>query len=103
MPTLRLFLVGLATAAVASCSPQAASAPPAPAASSSVAGVAGLPFEVPDGALFVARSRGASNIYRIQESCAVLSALNPEHVVFFWTLEAAKRSGFRLSKDEGCS
>ena len=102
MPTLRLFLVGLATAVVASCAPQAASAPAAPAAPTSMGGAAGFPFQVPEGAQFVARSRGASNIYRIQSSCPALQGLNPDHVVFFWTLDAAKRSGFQLSKDEGC-
>ena len=103
MHTKRLFLVGLATVVAASCAPQTASVAPAPAGTASMARAAGLPFEVPDGAQFVARSRGASNVYRIQESCPALGGLDPERVVFFWTLEAARRSGFQLSKDEGCS
>ena len=62
----------------------------------------GLPFAVPEGALFVARGRRASNVYKIQATCAPVHAMNPERVVFFWTLEAARRWGFKLSDEEGC-
>ncbi len=61
-----------------------------------------LPFDVPEGAQFVARRRGSSNIFRIQQTCALLHSMNPSTVVFFWTLDAGVRAGYRLSKEEGC-
>jgi hypothetical protein len=64
--------------------------------------VQALPFDVPEGAQFVARSRGSSNIYRIKESCRPLDSMNPSRVVFFWTLEAGVRAGYRLSNEESC-
>ena len=58
---------------------------------------------MPTGALFVARSSRASNVYRIRATCGPVQSMNPERVVFFWTLEAAKGRGFKLSDEEGCS
>jgi hypothetical protein len=63
---------------------------------------AAIPFAVPEGAVFVARSRKATTVYRINAECEALERMNPDQVFFFWTLEAARRSGFSLSDDQGC-
>lgn len=94
-------LLALAAAlVVAGCSQQAAPAQPSASAAAMVEG--SLPFEVPQGAQFVARRRGARTVYRISERCPALREMDPGKVVFFWTLEAARRSGHVLSSDEGC-
>jgi hypothetical protein len=95
-------VAALAVVVTASCAPQPASAPPSPAPAAAVDGSAAIPFAVPEGALFVARSRRAATVYRINEGCEALGGLNPDQVFFFWTLEAATRAGFRLSDDEAC-
>ena len=102
MLKMRVAVIAVVALAGASCSSQIAPAQPTPVESAGVEGVTALPFDVPEGAQFVARSRNSSNIYRIKEACRPLDALNPNRVVFFWTLEAGVRAGYRLSNEEGC-
>ena len=100
---MRISRISVAFAALliaASCAPQTA---PSPAAPTQAATGGTIPFQVPEGALFVARTSRATTVYRIQEGCAALGAMNPDRVVFYWTLEAAERAGFKLSDDAGCS
>jgi hypothetical protein len=98
----RFVVVAVATLAAVSCSKQVAPVQPTPVESAQVQGALTLPFEVPEGAQFVVRTRGATNLYRILETCQPLQAMNPNNMVFFWTLEAGTRAGYRLSKEEGC-
>jgi len=102
MLKMRFAVVAVAALAAVSCSKQAAPAPPTPVEGARVEGAQTVPFDVPDGALFVARTSSSSNIYRIQETCSPLHSMNPRSVVFFWTLDAGVRAGYRLSKEEGC-
>jgi hypothetical protein len=102
MLKMRFAVVAIVAIAAGSCSKQMAPAQPTPVSSAGEVALQALPFEVPDGAQFVARSRGSSNIYRIKEGCRPLDSMNPGSVVFFWTLEAGVRAGYRLSKEEGC-
>ena len=97
-----LAVAALAVVVTGSCAPQPASAPPSPAQAAAVDASAAIPFAVPEGALFVARSRRDATIYRINEQCEALGRMNPDQVFFFWTLEAARKAGFRLSDDEAC-
>jgi len=96
----RFVVVAVAALAAVSCSKQVAPVQPTPAQAQ---GALSLPFEVPEGAQFVVRTRGATTLYRIRETCRPLQAMNPSNVVFFWTLEAGERAGYQLSKEEGCS
>ena len=98
----RFVVVAVAALAAASCANQAAPAQPSPVEGPGVEIAQALPFAVPEGAQFVARRSRASNIYKIQATCRPLHAMNPGSVVFFWTLEAAVRGGYKLSNDEGC-
>ena len=102
MSKMRFVGVAVAALALASCAPQTASRQPAPAEGPGSEMAPGLPFAVPKGALYVARSSRSDTVYRIRESCERLHSLNPERVVFFWTLEAGVRSGYQLSDEEGC-
>ena len=97
MLKMRFAVVAVATLAAVSCSQQAAPAQLTPVDGAQVQGAQALPFDAPEGALFVARTRGAANIYRIQETCSPLRAMSPSSVVFFWTLEAGVRAGYRLA------
>lgn len=103
MPKVRLLSVAAALVVAAACSHQSGPGQPAPVEGPGVDVVQGVPFAVPTGALFVARSSRASNVYRIRATCGPVQSMNPERVVFFWTLEAAKGRGFKLSDEEGCS
>jgi hypothetical protein len=98
----RFVIVAVAALAATSCAQQGAPAQPAPGDGVRVEGMEALPFEVPEGALFVARTRSSTNIYRIREACRPLHAMNPSRVKFFWTLEAGLNAGYRLSDEEGC-
>ena len=102
MLKMRFVAVAFAALAAASCSTQVAPAQPAPVDGAQVEAAQALPFGVPDGALFVARTSSSSTVYLIQETCRPLHSMNPSRVVFFWTLDAGVRAGYRLSKDEGC-
>lgn len=102
MSKMRFVGVAVVALVLASCAPQMAPAPPAPAEGPGAELAQGLPFAVPHGAVFVARSSRSTTLYRINESCQQLNSLNPERVVFFWTLEAGVRSGYQLSDAEGC-
>ena len=98
----RFAIVAFVALAATSCTNQVAPVQPAPTGGAEVAAVEGLPFAVPDGAVFVARTRSSTNIYRIQNGCQPLHEMNPSRVKFFWTLEAALQAGYRLSDEEGC-
>jgi hypothetical protein len=102
MLKMRFAVVAVAALAAISCSRQVAPGQPTPVEAARVEGEQAVPFDVPDGALFVARTSSSSNIYRIQGTCGPLHSMNPSSVVFFWTLEAGVRAGYRLSKEEGC-
>ena len=99
----RFLLVAAAAVMTASCSQYAAPAQPAPGDGARVDGAVSFPFEVPEGAQFVARRPGAQNIYAIRDACRPLESMNPSRVVFFWNLDAAHRAGYQLSDEEGCS
>ena len=101
MLKMRFAAVAFAALVAASCSKQMAPAQPTPDGAQAQ-GEQSLPFDVPNGALFVARTSSSSTIYPIQATCRPLHAMNPSRVVFFWTLEAGVRAGYELSKEEGC-
>jgi len=98
----RFVVVAVATLAAVSCSKQVAPVQPTPVEGAQVQAAPALPFDVPEGAQFVVRTRRAGNLYRIAETCRPLQAMDPANVVFFWTLEAGVRAGYRLSTEEGC-
>ena len=98
----RFVVMAVASLAAVSCSKQVAPAQPTPVEGAQAQSVLALPFEVPEGAQYVVRTRGSGNLHRIQETCRPLQAMNPSTVVFFWTLEAGIRAGHRLTKEEGC-
>jgi hypothetical protein len=102
MPRVRFLLIASALVLAASCAPQQGFVAPAPVEGPGSEVMQGLPFAVPSGALFVARNARASTVYRIRATCGPLHAMNPESVEFFWTLDAAKRRGFKLSDEDGC-
>ncbi len=103
MLKMRFVVVAVAAVALASCSKQVAPTQPGPVADAQAVSPQELPFAVPEGAVFVARTSGATNIYRIQATCGPLHSMTGNRMVFFWTLEAGVRAGYRLSKEEGCA